>query len=199
MKGRIFITSMLVFRVKPDGLFMSRFCAQGFSQVAVTDFGGTYAPVWRIPCVRVEFAFAASHDRKVIQLDVQTTFPQSEMKEEVYVKKPVGFEKKDLNGQPYVCNLKISLYGLKQSPWNCNATIQHELISERCKACVCDPCVYIKDENSSEVLIVLYVGKHTHYRILRGRYFEDRGFPDDQIRNQRHGRCFFVFRNAEVP
>ena len=119
-KGRKIIGSMWVFKVKPDGLFKSRFCAQGFSQVAGTDFGSTYAPVCRIPSVRIVLAIAASHDWNVIQLDVQTAFLQSEMKEEVYVKQPVGFEKLDLNGQPYVCKLKKSLYGLKQSPRNWN-------------------------------------------------------------------------------
>ena len=64
-----------------------------FSQVAGTDFGSTYAPVCRIPSVRIVLAIAASHDWNVIQLDVHTAFLQSEMKEEVYVKQPVGFEK----------------------------------------------------------------------------------------------------------
>jgi len=41
----------------------------------------------------------------MIQLDVRTAILQTEMKEEVYVKHPVGFEKLDLNGQQYVCNL----------------------------------------------------------------------------------------------
>ena len=60
-------------------------------------------------------AIAASHDWNVIQLDVQTTFLQSETKEEVYLKESVGFEKLDLNGQPYVCKLKKSLYGPQQA------------------------------------------------------------------------------------
>ena len=67
---------MLMFKVKPDGLFKSRFCAQGFSQVAETDFESTYAPVCRIPSVRIVLAIAASHDWSVIQLDVQTAFLQ---------------------------------------------------------------------------------------------------------------------------
>ena len=74
-------------------------------------------------------AIAASHDWNVIQLDVQTAFLQSGMKEEVYVKQRVGFEELDLNGQPYVCKLKKSLYGLKQSPRNWHETSQHELIT----------------------------------------------------------------------
>ena len=101
-----------MFKVKPDDLFKSRFYAQGFSQVAGT--GSTYAPVCRIPSVRIVLAIAASHDWNVIQLDVETAFLQSEMKEEVYVKQPVGFEKLDLNGQPYVYKLRKSLYWLKQ-------------------------------------------------------------------------------------
>ena len=102
-------------------------------------------------------AIAASHDWNVIQLDVQTAFLQSGMKEEVYVKQRVGFEELDLNGQPYACKLKKSLCGLKQSPRNWHETIQHELITEGFKACFCDPCVYVKDDSSSKVFIVLYV------------------------------------------
>ena len=83
---------MWVFKVKPDGLFKSRFCAQGYSQVAGTDFRSTYAPVCHIPSVRIMLAIAASHGWKVIQLDVQTAFLQGEMKEEVYVKQPVGLK-----------------------------------------------------------------------------------------------------------
>ena len=93
----------------------------------------------------------------MIQLDVQTAFLQSEMKEEVYVKQPVCLENLDLNGQPYVCKLKKSLYGLKQSPRNWHGSIQHEPITEGFKACVCDPCVYVENGSSSKVFIVLYV------------------------------------------
>ena len=90
--GRKIIGSMWVFKVEPDGLFKSRFCVHGFSQVAGTDFGSTYAPVCRISSVCIVLAIAASHDWNVIQLDVQTTFLQSEMKEEVYVKQLVGLK-----------------------------------------------------------------------------------------------------------
>ena len=85
LKGRKITGSMWVFKVKPNGRFKSRFCAQGFSQIAGTAFGSTYAPVCRIPSVRIVLAIAASHDWNVIQLDVQIAFLQSE-KEEVYVK-----------------------------------------------------------------------------------------------------------------
>ena len=87
----------------------------------------------------------------------QPTFLQSEIKEEAYVKQPVGFENLDLSGQPYACKQKKSLYGLKQSLRNWHITIQHELITEILKACMCDPCAYVKDQSSSKVFIVLDV------------------------------------------
>ena len=127
-------------------------------------------------------AIAASHDWNVIQLDVETAFLQGEMKEDVYAKQPNRFEKLDLNGQPYVCKLKKSLYGLEQSPRNWHGTIQHELITEGFKACVCGPCVDVKDDSSSKVFIVL-CRRPTRHRIVRGRYFQDQDIPDDQIRN----------------
>ena len=98
-KGHKMIGSMWVIKVNHDGLFKSRFCAQCFSQVAGTDVGSTYAPVCRILSVRIVLAIATTHDWNVIQLDVHDVFLQSEIKEEVYVQQPVGFEKLDLNGQ----------------------------------------------------------------------------------------------------
>ena len=32
-----------------------------------------------------------------------------------------------------------------------------------------------------------------------GKYFQNQGIPDDQIRNEGPGRRFFDFRNARVP
>ena len=62
-----------------------------------------------------------------------------------------------IRDRPYVCKLKKSLYGLKQSPRNWHGTIQHEHITEGFKACMCDPCFYVKGDSSSKVFIVLYV------------------------------------------
>ena len=41
-KRRKIIGLMWAFKVKPDGLFKSRLCAQGFFQVAGTEFGSTH-------------------------------------------------------------------------------------------------------------------------------------------------------------
>jgi hypothetical protein len=51
---------------------------------------------------------------KVHQMDVKTTFLNGEIKEEVYVEQPLGFEAHDR--QTHVSRLKKALYGLKQAP-----------------------------------------------------------------------------------
>jgi len=51
------------------------------------------------------------------QMDVKTVFLNGNLKEEIYMYQPEGFEEGDRN---MVCRLQKSLYGLKQAPrsWN---------------------------------------------------------------------------------
>jgi hypothetical protein len=46
-------------------------------------------------------------------MDVKTTFLHGDLEEEIYMKQPEGFVVK--GKKEYVCKLKKSLYGLKQS------------------------------------------------------------------------------------
>ena len=56
---------------------------------------------------------AANLDWPLHQLDIKNAFPNGELKEEVYMSLPPGFEK---GKNDKICKLKKSLYGLKQSP-----------------------------------------------------------------------------------
>ena len=53
----------------------------------------------------------ATENLELIQLDVKTTFPHGDLKEEIYMEQPKGFV---ASGQEHlVCRLKKSLYDLK--------------------------------------------------------------------------------------
>ncbi|CAN0487416.1 unnamed protein product [Discosporangium mesarthrocarpum] len=66
--------------------------------------------------VRLLLSLAAEYNWDLVHLDVKTAFLQSELKEEIYVWQPRGFEEHGPSGAPYACRLRRSLYGLCQSP-----------------------------------------------------------------------------------
>ena len=92
----------------------ARLVAKGYSQTEGIDFDETFAPVARLEAIRMFLAYAANKDFKVYQMDVKSAFLNGELKEEVYVEQPPGFEDK-LSGEK-VYKLSKALYGLKQAP-----------------------------------------------------------------------------------
>ena len=60
------------------------------------------------------FGIIAMHDLELEQLDVKTAFLHGEPEEEIYMDQPEGFIVP--GKEKFVCKLKRSLYGLKQSP-----------------------------------------------------------------------------------
>ena len=103
--------------MKPNGTiykYKARMVVEGYRQKESLDYFDTYSPVTRITSIRMLIALAAVHDLKIHQMDVNTTFLNGELEEEIYMEQPEGFivpgkEKK-------VCRLVKSLYGLKQAP-----------------------------------------------------------------------------------
>jgi hypothetical protein len=55
-------------------------------------FFDTYSPVARLTIIHVLLSLAASHSLLVHQMDVKTTFLNGELKEEIYMTQPDGFE-----------------------------------------------------------------------------------------------------------
>nr|GFB89086.1 retrovirus-related Pol polyprotein from transposon TNT 1-94 [Tanacetum cinerariifolium] len=70
--------------------------------------------VARMESIRIFLAFATYMNFKVYQMDVKSSFLNSKLKEEVYVKQPPGFESSEF--PDYVCKLDKALYELKQAP-----------------------------------------------------------------------------------
>lgn len=112
---------MWVFKIKrrTDGSIerhKSRLVAKGYSQRPGIDYKETFSPVIRLESVRILLAIVARDDLEMIHFDVKTAFLYGDLREDIYMRQPRGYEK-DGN---LVCKLQKSLYGLKQAPreWN---------------------------------------------------------------------------------
>ncbi|GJV19370.1 retrovirus-related pol polyprotein from transposon TNT 1-94 [Tanacetum coccineum] len=90
----------------------ARLVAQGYNQQEGIDYDETFAPVARLKAIRIFLAFATYMNFIVYQIDVKSAFLNGKLKEEVYVKQPLGFESGEFPN--YVCKLDKAIYGLKQ-------------------------------------------------------------------------------------
>nr|GEW39700.1 zinc finger, CCHC-type [Tanacetum cinerariifolium] len=71
--------------------FKARLVLQCFRQKEWINYFDTYAPIARITTIRLLLALAAIHNLLIHQIDVKTTFLNSDLKEELYMKQPEGF------------------------------------------------------------------------------------------------------------
>jgi hypothetical protein len=88
--------------------------AKGYSQVKGLNFDKTFTLVARLESIHILLAYATHHDFKLYQMDVKSAFLNGSIKEEVYVKQPLGFEDEEYPNHVY--KLHKALYGLKQAP-----------------------------------------------------------------------------------
>ena len=108
-----------------------------------------------IRAVRAVLSIAAQKKWKVYQIDVKSAFLNGVLMEEVYVEKPLGYEKK---GQEHkVCRLKKSLYGLKQAPRAWYSRIDAYLLENGYEKCEGETTLYIKEKYGKMLIVVLYV------------------------------------------
>jgi Reverse transcriptase (RNA-dependent DNA polymerase) len=117
--GKKTIGCKWVFTVKhnPEGKverLKARLVAKGYTQTYGIDYEKAFAPVAKMNTVCTLISCAVNFDWNIHQLDVKNVFLHGDLKEEVYIELPPGFDNEQVAGKVY--RLKRSLYGLKQSP-----------------------------------------------------------------------------------
>jgi hypothetical protein len=103
--------------------------------------------------MRLFLAIAAARDLELCQLDIDAVFLYAPIKEDMYIRQPLGFN----YGTSTVCHLKRCLYGLKQSPHEFNMLLRAWLVDHGWQHCVSNPCIYIFRTGHVFALIALYV------------------------------------------
>jgi hypothetical protein len=94
--------------------FKARLVVKGFSQILGIDYSDVFSPVVKHSSIRAPLGIVAMHNLELEQLDVKTAFLHGDLEEEIYMDQLEGFI---VTGKEnFVCKLKKSLYGLKQSP-----------------------------------------------------------------------------------
>ncbi|GKB18003.1 retrovirus-related pol polyprotein from transposon TNT 1-94 [Tanacetum coccineum] len=96
----------------------------------------TFAPDARLKEVWIFLAFATYMNFTVYQMDMKSAFLNGELKEEVYVKQPPGFESSEFSN--HVCKLDKALYELKQAPRAWYETLSTFLTEHKFVPIFCD-------------------------------------------------------------
>jgi hypothetical protein len=156
--GRMVVNMMWMYEVKPDtagdvSRFKARLVAKGCNQRARLDYTETFSPLIRMASMRFLLAIAAARDLELCQPDIDTAFFYAPIKEDVYIRPPLGFS----DGTSKVCHLKRCLFGLKQSPREFNMLLRAWLVDYGWQQCVSDPCIYIFRTGHVFAMIALYV------------------------------------------
>ncbi|KAG8497106.1 hypothetical protein CXB51_008302 [Gossypium anomalum] len=161
-KGKKTIRCKWVFKKKEGTLeaeeprYKARLVAKGYNQIPGVDFTDVFSPVVKHSSIRALLGIVAMHDLELEQLDVKTAFLHGELVEDIYMQQLESFTV--LEKEDYVCLLKKSLYGLKQSPRQWYKRFDSFMTSHDFKRSSFDSCVYFKkNSDGSFVYLLLYV------------------------------------------
>ena len=92
--------------------------------------------------IRVVLGLAASLDLEIEQLDFKTAFLHGDLEEKIYMEQPEGFE--IAGKENLVCQLKKSLYSLKQAPRQWYKRFNSFMAEHDFKKTLTDHCVFVK-------------------------------------------------------
>jgi hypothetical protein len=138
----------------------ARLVAQGYSQTQGIDYEEVFSPVARYSSIRTLLALANAHNLEIHQMDVKTAFLNGSIEHDIYMSQPEGFI--DPDHPEYVCKLKKSIYGLKQSARCWNQTLDSFLKKNGYRKSGADNCIYVKSERKANgvisfVILAVYV------------------------------------------
>lgn len=156
--GRKAIANKWVFKRKLSSTgeidrYKARLVVKGCSQREGIDYAETFSPVVRYSSIRFLVSLAAKLDLDIDQMDAVTAYLQGELKEEVYMRQPAGYE----DGTSKVCLLNKSIYGLKQASRTWNDKLGTALLKGGLQRSAVDTCIYFRVVRDDILFVAVYV------------------------------------------
>ena len=136
--------------------YKARLVAKGFTQVYGDSYFDTYAATPSRESLRLVVALAAKYGLQTFQGDVTTAFLYGEMEEEVYATIPDGWDG-EMGEKGDVLPMLKTLYGTKQASRQWQKKMRSALESLGFTSMEADPCLYVKREGKSFIIVAVYV------------------------------------------
>jgi hypothetical protein len=135
--------------------YKARLVAKGYAKTPGINYEETFVPIAKMATMRDVIAMAASRGWVLHQMDVKNAFLHGELKKEVYLDQPPGYE--DMSHLDYVCRLCTVLYGLKQAPSAWHEKIVEYLVTIGFCMSNVDHSLYVCKSDEGIVVITIYV------------------------------------------
>ena len=95
--------------------FKARLVADGNTQKYGIDYDRIFATLVKSLTIRLVLLIAVARDYNLSSLDIRQTYLQAEIKEDLFMRVPPGASHHTPAGEPRVCKLSRSFYGLRQA------------------------------------------------------------------------------------
>jgi len=135
--------------------YKTRLVAKCFAKKYNIDYEETFAPMAKMPIVRIILALSAAQGWKVFQLDVKSAFLNGDLDVEIFINQPEGFIVE--GKESFVCKLKKSLYGINQAPRAWYINILGYFVDIGFSKCFSNADLSVLNQGKDMVLILLYM------------------------------------------
>ncbi|KAL8103658.1 hypothetical protein AgCh_028016 [Apium graveolens] len=135
--------------------YKARLVVNGKSQTVGIDCEDTFNPVVKPATIRTVLSIAVSRSWPIHQLDVKNAFLHGHLTETVFMHQPPGFV--DRSYPNFVCRLKKTLYGLKQSPRAWSTRFATYILSQGFRSSVCDNSLFVFSHGNQIAYLLIYV------------------------------------------
>jgi Reverse transcriptase (RNA-dependent DNA polymerase) len=135
--------------------YKTRLVVKRYSQVWGINYDANFLLVTMFRSIRILLVIVVFYGYEIWQMNVKITFLNKNLKENVYMVQPSGFE--DPNNDSKICKFQKFIYGLKQESRSWNKRFDDEVKRFGFIQSKEESCVYKMVSGSYVLFLILYV------------------------------------------